>query len=142
MSYARIALAGVGGFAAYFILGGLLFVLFPSMRTEFQKYPAVYRSKEAMTGLLPAGMAAMFVAILALAALYALVYRGGSEPCRGRAIRRSHRALLGRSVRGAARPREPEYRVGSHPSNGGCLFRGVDRDRHGDRPHHRPVLPN
>ena len=83
MNYGRIALAGLGGFAAYFILGGLLFVLFPSMRNEFLKYPAVYRTKEAMTGLLPAGMAAMFVAILALAVLYALVYRGGSGLAEG-----------------------------------------------------------
>jgi hypothetical protein len=83
MNYARIALAGAGGFVAYFVLGGLIFGLFPSMRNEFRKYPAVYRTKEAMTGLLPAGMAAMLVAILALAVLYALLYRGGSGLAEG-----------------------------------------------------------
>ena len=77
MSYARIVLAAVGGFAAYFIVGGLSFTLLPSLKNEFLKYPAVYRSQEGQMSHMPAGMAAMFVAILALAVIYATLYRDG-----------------------------------------------------------------
>jgi hypothetical protein len=67
----------VGAFVAYLILGGLAFALLP-LRTEFLKYPAVYRSKEGQMSHMPAGLAAMFLAILALAVIYAMLYRGGS----------------------------------------------------------------
>jgi hypothetical protein len=50
----------------------------PSLKNEFLKYPTIYRSQEAMKGVMPAGMAAMFVSILALAVLYAMLYHGGS----------------------------------------------------------------
>ena len=83
MNSARIALAGLGGFAAYFILGGLFFSLVPGMRNEFRKYPAVYRTQESMKSVMPAGMAAMLVAILVLAVLYAMLYRGGSGLAEG-----------------------------------------------------------
>lgn len=42
------------------------------------KYPAVYRSQEGIKRVMPAGMAVMFVAMLALAVLYAMLYRGGA----------------------------------------------------------------
>lgn len=67
----------MGAFVAYLILGGLAFALLP-LRTEFLKYPAVYRSKEGQMSHMPAGLAAMFLAILALAVIYAMLYRGGS----------------------------------------------------------------
>jgi len=73
----RIALAALGGFIAYFVLGGLFFAI-PGMRNEFQKYPAIYRTQEGIRRVMPAGMVAMFVAILVLAVLYAMLYRGGS----------------------------------------------------------------
>jgi hypothetical protein len=82
MSYTRIALAALGAFVAYFALGGLFFNL-PAMRNEFLKYPAVYRPQEAMRGVIPLGMAAMLVAMLALATLYAMLYRGGSGVAEG-----------------------------------------------------------
>jgi hypothetical protein len=78
MNFLRIALAAAGGFVAYFALGGLLFGLLPSMKNEFQKYPAVYRPQEGQMSHMPVGMAAMFVAILMLAVIYAMLYRGGS----------------------------------------------------------------
>jgi hypothetical protein len=78
MNYTRVALAALGGFVAYFILGGLFFALVPSMKNEFQKYPAVYRSQEGIKSTMPFGMAAMFVAITALAVIYAMLYQGGS----------------------------------------------------------------
>jgi hypothetical protein len=77
MNITRIALAALGGFVAYFVLGGLAFALLP-LRDEFLKYPAVYRSKEGQMSHMPAGMLAMFLAILALAVIYAMLYRGGS----------------------------------------------------------------
>jgi hypothetical protein len=77
MNFPRIALAALGAFVAYFILGGLLAAP-PALRNEFLKYPGVYRTKEAMMKVMPGGMAAMFVSMLVLAVLYAMVYKGGS----------------------------------------------------------------
>lgn len=73
MNIARIALAAIGAFIAYFVCGGLSFVLIPSLKDEFLKYPAIYRSQEAMKTVMPAGMAFMFLAILALTVLYAML---------------------------------------------------------------------
>jgi hypothetical protein len=39
MNLSRIALAALAGFDAYFILGGLTFGLFPSLRNEFLNTP-------------------------------------------------------------------------------------------------------
>jgi hypothetical protein len=74
----RIVLAALGGFAAYFVFGGLAFALFPSLKNEFLKYPAVYRPQEGQMSHMPAGMAAMFLSVLVLAVLYAMLYRRGS----------------------------------------------------------------
>ena len=83
MSYGRIALAAVGAFVAYFVIGGLSFGLVPSLRNEFLKYPAVYRSQEEIKSIMPGGMAAMFVAMVVLAVIYAMLYRGGSGLAEG-----------------------------------------------------------
>jgi hypothetical protein len=83
MNYGRIALAALCAFIAYFVIGGLSFGLMPSLRNEFLKYPAVYRSQDAMKSVMPGGMAAMFVAMLVLAVLYAMLYRGGSGLAEG-----------------------------------------------------------
>ena len=83
MNYTRIALAALGAFVAYFILGGLSFVALPSLKTEFQKYPAVYRSHDSIMKVMPVGMAAMLVAIVALAAIYAMLYRVGYGATQG-----------------------------------------------------------
>jgi hypothetical protein len=77
MNISRVALAAVGAFVVYFVLGGLTFSV-PALRNEFLKYPAVYRSKEGQMSHMPVGMIAMFVAMLALAVIYAESYRGGS----------------------------------------------------------------
>jgi len=37
MNYARIALAALGATAAYFAVGGILFVALPSLQEEFLK---------------------------------------------------------------------------------------------------------
>jgi len=78
MNWLRVGLAAVGAFVAYFLVGGLAFGLIPSLKNEFLKFPAVYRPQEGQMSHMPAGMAAMFVGILALAVLYASGYQGGS----------------------------------------------------------------
>jgi hypothetical protein len=83
MNFTRILLAAVGAFAAYFIFGGLTFVLLPSMKTEFAKYPAIYRGHDSIMKVMPIGMAAMFVGICALSILYAMMYKDGSGLIQG-----------------------------------------------------------
>jgi hypothetical protein len=83
MNYTRILLAAFCAFIAYFIYGGILFGLLPWLRTEFAKYPAVYRSQEGIKSVMPFGMVAMFVALVAIAVLYAMVYSGGSDIAEG-----------------------------------------------------------
>jgi archaellum biogenesis protein FlaJ (TadC family) len=83
MNYPRIFLAALGAFVAYFVIGGLTFGLLPLMKNEFMKYPSVYRSQEGIKRVMPAGMAAMFVAMVVLAVIYAMLYRGGSGLAEG-----------------------------------------------------------
>jgi hypothetical protein len=78
MNLTRIALAALGAFVAYFALGFVFFGALPQLRNEFAKYPAIYRSQESIKTVMPAGMAAMFVAMVVLAVLYAMLYKGGS----------------------------------------------------------------
>jgi hypothetical protein len=73
-----VFLAALGGFVAYFVVGTIGFVALPSMKQEFAKYPAVYRDSAGIMKMMPIGMLSMFVAMLALAVLYALMYHGGS----------------------------------------------------------------
>jgi hypothetical protein len=65
-------MAAIGGFVTYFVIGGLTFAVLPWLREEFQNYPAVYRSQDGIKSTMPYGMAGMFLAILALAAIYAM----------------------------------------------------------------------
>ena len=83
MNLSRVALAAMGALVAYFVLGGLSFVLLPSLKDEFLNYPAVYRYPQAIKSVMPVGMAAMFVAMVVLAVLYAMLYRGGSAVAEG-----------------------------------------------------------
>ena len=78
MNFLRIVLAAIGAVVAYMALGFVLFGLIPSLKTEFLKYPAVYRDQQGQMSHMPVGMAAMFLSMLTLAVLYALVYQGGS----------------------------------------------------------------
>jgi hypothetical protein len=83
MNLTRVALASIAAFFAYFAVGGLVFGLAPWMKNEFLKYPNVYRSQEGIKTTMPIGMAFMFLAILVLAVLYAMLYRGGSGVVEG-----------------------------------------------------------
>ena len=64
-------------FCGVFCFGGISFGLLPTLKDEFRKYPAVYREQEGIMKVMPAGMAFMFLAIAALAVIYALMYRDG-----------------------------------------------------------------
>lgn len=83
MNYLRLALAALGASIAYFVFGFLIFGLLPLLRNEFRKYPAVYRTEESMKGVMPVGLVATFLAILVLAVIYAMIYRGGSGLAEG-----------------------------------------------------------
>jgi hypothetical protein len=82
MNIARLLLAGLGATVVYFVLGGLAFGIGP-LREEFSRYPNVYRAADSMKGVAPLGIVAMLVAMLVLAALYAMLYRGGSGVAEG-----------------------------------------------------------
>jgi hypothetical protein len=76
MNPGRLALAALGGTVAYFVYGGLAFGLFPVLRTEFMKYPAIYRSHDSIMAVMPIGMVAMLASILILSLLYAQMDHG------------------------------------------------------------------
>jgi hypothetical protein len=77
MNNARVILAACGAFVAYFALGSLFFTR-PAMRAEFMKYASVYRSQEAMKGVMPFGMLGMLLSMLALAVIFAMIHPAGA----------------------------------------------------------------
>ena len=83
MNMMGVVLAALGAFVAYFVVGGVMFVAMPWMKTEFMKYPAVYRPSEGQMKNMPVAMAATLVAILVLAVLYAMIHHGGSGVVEG-----------------------------------------------------------
>jgi hypothetical protein len=78
MNYTRIALASLGALVAYFIYGFAMFAAWPSMKTEFLKYPNVYRPKDEMMKVMPYGTLAILIAIVVVALLYAKIYVAGA----------------------------------------------------------------
>jgi hypothetical protein len=77
VNYARIALASLGAMVAYFVYGFAMFAAWPSMKTEFRKYPSVYRPKDEMMKVMPYGIVAILIAIVVVALLYAKIYIAG-----------------------------------------------------------------
>jgi len=59
----------------YFAIGYLLLSLLP-LADEIRQFAAVYRTPESIKRVAPVGMVALLVAMMALAALYALAFRG------------------------------------------------------------------
>jgi hypothetical protein len=82
VNYTRIMLAGLAATGVYFILGFLLFALSP-LANEYRQFPAVYRTPDSMKRVAPFGMVGMLLSMVALAALYALAYRGGAPITEG-----------------------------------------------------------
>jgi len=83
MSYSRLGLAALGGTVAYFAFGFLVFWLVPALINESRKYPAVFRAKEKMMGVMPIGLVATFIAILVVAMIFAMIHQGGSGTTEG-----------------------------------------------------------
>jgi hypothetical protein len=83
INYVRIAVASVAAFIAYMGTGALMFAALPMVREEFRKYPGVYRGHEGQMSHMPLGMAGILVAMVALALLYARLYRGVSGLAEG-----------------------------------------------------------
>ena len=83
MNYARIALASLGAAVAYFVFGFVMFAALPAMKTEFMKYPNVYRSRESMMKVMPFGMVAILISIVVVAVLYAKNYPAGGSIASG-----------------------------------------------------------
>jgi hypothetical protein len=77
VNYARIALASLGATVAYFVYGFAMFAALPRMKSEFMKYPNVYRSQENMMKVMPYGMVAILISIVVVAVLYARMYQAG-----------------------------------------------------------------
>jgi hypothetical protein len=77
VNYAHIAFASLGATVAYFVFGFITFAALPAMKTEFMKYPDVYRSKDDMMKVMPFGMVAILVSIVVVAVLYAKIYPMG-----------------------------------------------------------------
>ena len=77
MNLARIAFASLGAAVAYFAYGFAMFAAWPSMKTEFKKYPNVYRTEESMMKVMPFGMVGILISIFVVAVLYAKSYPVG-----------------------------------------------------------------
>ena len=77
VNYARLALAFLGATVAYFVFGFAMFAALPAMKTEFKKYPSVYRAEDRMMKLMPFGMLSILISIAVVAVLYAKIYPAG-----------------------------------------------------------------
>jgi hypothetical protein len=77
VNYTRIALASLGATIAYFVFGFVMFAALPAMKSEFMKYPNVYRSREDMMKVMPYSMVTILISIVVVAVLYARIYPAG-----------------------------------------------------------------
>lgn len=77
MNYAHIALGSLGATVAYFVFGFAMFAALPAMKSEFMKYPNVYRSEKDMMKVMPYGMIAILISIVVVTVLYAKIYPAG-----------------------------------------------------------------
>jgi hypothetical protein len=62
---------------AYFVYGFVMFAALPAMKTEFMKYPNVYRPKDDMMKMMRYGMIAILIGTVVVAILYAKIYPAG-----------------------------------------------------------------
>ena len=83
MNYSHIALASLGATVAYFAYGFAVFAALPAMKSEFMKYPDVYRSQQNIMKVMPYGMIAILVSIVVVAVLYAKIYPAGGSVASG-----------------------------------------------------------
>lgn len=77
MNLTRTALAVLAALAAYFLVGGIFFTI-PALGEEFAKYPAVYRTGDAINSVMAVGMVGTLLAIGAAAVIFARMYPAGA----------------------------------------------------------------
>src|SRR5688500_846790 len=77
MNLARLALATLAALVAYFVVGGIFFTI-PAMHTEFAKYPAIYRTAEAINSVMAVGVLGIVLAIGAAAVIFARMHPAGA----------------------------------------------------------------
>ena len=77
MNPSRIALATLAALVAYFIVGGVFFTI-PAMTAEFAKYPAIYRTGEAVSSVMAIGVFGILLAIGVAAAIFARMHPAGA----------------------------------------------------------------
>jgi hypothetical protein len=77
MNLPRIALAAFAALVAYFVIGGIFFTI-PAMRAEFAKYPAIYRTGEAINSVMAVGVLGILLAIGAAAVIFAHMHPAGA----------------------------------------------------------------
>ena len=77
MNLTRIALAAVAALVAYFIVGGIFFTI-PAFQAEFAKYPAVYRTGDAINSVMAIGMLGILLAIGVSAVIFARMHPTGA----------------------------------------------------------------
>jgi hypothetical protein len=73
----RIALASLAAIVAYFVVGGIFFAI-PAMGAEFAKYPAIYRTGEAINPVMAVGVLGIALAISAAATIFARMHPAGA----------------------------------------------------------------
>jgi hypothetical protein len=77
MNYTRIAIASFAALIAYFMVGGIFFII-PAMRTEFAKYPSVFRTGDAVNSVMAVGMLGLLLAIGVATAIFARIHPTGA----------------------------------------------------------------
>ena len=77
MNLTRITLAALAALVAYFIVGGIFFTI-PAMHAEFAKYPAVYRTGDAINSVMAVGVLGILLAIVAAAVIFARMHPAGA----------------------------------------------------------------
>ena len=77
MNLARVALAAVAALVAYFMVGGISFMI-PALHTEFRKHPAVYRGEDADKSVMTVGMFGILLAIAVAAVIFARMHPAGA----------------------------------------------------------------
>lgn len=77
MNLTRLALAALAAFVAYFAVGSIFFAV-PAFGAEFAKYPAVYRSGDALNSVMAVGMSGTLLAIVAATVIFARMHPTGA----------------------------------------------------------------
>ncbi len=84
---------------AYFVSGFILFAALPGMKTEFLRYPGVYRTDDGMRKLMPYNLIGILVSVAVVAVLYAKIYPAGGGMVAGVCLGRAHGDFRGLHLR-------------------------------------------